>query len=123
MVETVLVGPDIEDGRRFLELLKDKGFGISAALWHKPPDGAWRFTIVTPQMDTDDIRMIVRRISDALRSASPPLHFTLNEIFTEGPKSSFAKYLRRHAKGALNTTVTGFSIEDGSEEGYIYFVK
>lgn len=123
MVETVLVGPDVEDGRRFLEMLKNDGFGISAALWHKPPNGAWRFTIVTPQMDTEDLRTIVTRLSGALRSASPPLHFTLNEIFTEGPKSSFAKYLRRHAKGAENKSIAGFPMEDCSEEGYIYFVK
>jgi hypothetical protein len=123
MVEAILVGPDIEDGRRFLDILNIEGFGVTAALWHKPPGGMWRFTIVTPLVETEDIRVLVRRLVTALRSASPPLHFTLNEIYTEGPKSPFAKHLRRHAKGAVNTTVTGYSIEDGSEEGYIYFVK
>ena len=49
MAKTLLVGPDVDEGRKFLDLLKREKFPVSAALWQSNESGdRWDLAIVTP---------------------------------------------------------------------------
>ena len=58
MDKTTLVGPDILEGRKFLDLLRSSGVPVKAALWQKAASsfqalwGEWTLKIVTPLVES-----------------------------------------------------------------------
>lgn len=124
MDKTVLVGPDIEEGRRFLELLSNAGVRVDAALWQKGElTGRWSLLIVTPLVEELGVKETYRRLDDILSKAQPPTVDLLN-VSVFAPTAWFYKSLRRELRHARNLAVTRRPVGDHFiEEGFIYFVK
>ena len=124
MDKTALVGPDIEEGRRFLDLLKADGVRIDAALWQRDEVfGRWSLVIVTPLVDTLGLRETYRRL-DKIKSKAQLLKVDLLNVSLFTPKAPFYKSLHRELPHAENLAVSkrpvgGHVVEDG----FIYFVK
>lgn len=123
MDKTVLVGPDIEEGRRFLDRLRDERVKVEAALWQRDEVfGRWSLVIVTPLVETSGLKKTYRRLVEILRAH--PLQIDLLNVSLLTPKSSFYKSLHRelpHVKdlAVSKRPVGGHFVEDG----FIYFVK
>lgn len=71
MDKTALVGPDIEEGRRFLELLTNAGVQVNAALWQREllgplSFGQWSLLIVTPLVEELGVKETYRRLDEIL---------------------------------------------------------
>jgi len=121
--KTALVGPDIEEGRSFLALLKNKGIKVNAALWQKDEVfGRWSLVIVTPLVETLGPKETYRQLRDILKSE--PLNIDLLHVSLFTPKASFYKSLHRELPHVKDLTVSkqpigGHFVEDG----FIYFVK
>jgi hypothetical protein len=120
--KTVLVGPDIEEGRRLLALLKDEDIKIKAALWQKDEFGRWGLVIVTPLVETLGLRETFGRVREILKAHS--LNIDLLNVWLYSPKSSFYKGLHRGLRRAKDLVVSKQPVGDHYvEEGFIYFVK
>ena len=122
MDKTILVGPDIEEGRKFLDLLKNAGVRVDAALWQRDEFGRWSFVIVTPLVDTLGLRETYRRLDEILKGQHLNVDLLNVSLFT--PSSSFYKSLHRELPHVKNLAVSkrpvgGHVVEDG----FIYFVK
>src|SRR5258708_20638980 len=101
MDKTILVGPDIQEGRRFLDLLRDSGVPVRAALWQKAKAqfqtlfGEWKLSIVTPWVEELGPKTTYRRLDRILAKAPPPPPVDLLDVSVLTPKSWFYKNLRR----------------------------
>ena len=124
MDKTALVGPDIEEGRRFLELLSNGGVRVDAALWRKGElSGRWSLLIVTPLVEELGVKETYRRLDDILSKAQPPT-INLFDVSVFTPTAWFYKSLRRELRHARDLPLVGRPVGDHFiEEGFIYFVK
>lgn len=125
MDKTVLVGPDIEEGRKLLDLLHAKEVRVNAALWQRDEVfGRWSLVIVTPLVDTLGLRETYRRLVEILAEAPQPPKIDLLNVSLFTPKASFYKSLHRELRRAKNLAVSKQPVGDQYvEEGFIYFVK
>jgi len=70
MDKRALVGPDIEEGRRFLDLLSNAGVQVDAALWQRDELlGRWSLLIVTPLVENLGEKETYRRLDKILSKA------------------------------------------------------
>ena len=126
MAKAVLVGPDIEEGRNFLDLLKKEGVPVSAALWQSNEFGdRWGLGIVTPLANDIGRRETYRRLDTLMEQSPDPsaLRRLLN-VSVFSPTDDFAKGLRRHLRRVKDFHVTRQPVGDYFiTNGWIYFVK
>ena len=128
MDKTTLVGPDIQEGRRFLDLLRDSGLPVKAALWQKASApyqailGEWTLKIVTPLVEDFGVKETYRRLDQILAKAPQRPSIDLLDVSVLTPESWFYKNLRREFHRARDLAVT-IRDGDGFDEGFIYFVK
>ena len=124
----VVVGPDIEEGRRFLELLSKDGVQVDAAVWQKDEKdelgGRWRLLIVTPLVEELGVKKTYRRLDQILSRAPQRLTVDLLDVSVFTPESWFYKSLRRELRHARDLPITRRPVGDHFvDDGFIYFVK
>ena len=96
MDKTILVGPDIEEGAKFIQLLEHAGLNLKGALWQKNEESeGWRLEIVTPLVDEIGLRSTFQKFNQVLKAASIPLDIDLDYVSPKSPKSDHFKSLRR----------------------------
>ena len=125
MDKTTLVGPDIEEGRLFLELLSNAGVQVDAALWEWDElSGRWSLLIVAPSVEELGVKGTYRRLDEILSKAPHRPTVDLLNVSVLTPKAWFYKSLHRELRHARNLRVTRRPIGDHFvEDGFIYFVK
>src|SRR5262249_61071256 len=68
-----LVEKLIDDGRKLIEELPQRGFEVSAAFWAKTSEDApWRFYIVSPVVDAEGLTKAYRRLYPLVPALPPP---------------------------------------------------
>ena len=125
MAKTLLVGPDLEEGQKFLDLLKKDKFPVSAALWQSNEFGdRWDLAIVTP-VANEGLIEAYRRLRDILEQSPDRPEVDLLNVSVYSPYQNFSKGLRRHLRRVKDYHVTGQPL--GGEyfitNGWVYFVK
>ena len=126
MAKTLLVGPDIEEGRKFLDLLKREKFPVSAALWQSNEFGdRWDLAIVTPVAKQLGPIETYRRLRDILEQSPDRPEVDLLNVSVFAPDQNFSKGLRRYLRRVKDYHVTGQSLdfEYFIPNGWVYFVK
>ena len=124
MVKKTVVGMDIEEGRKFIELLQNSGVPLSAALWEKTPFEFWKLNIVTPLVEQFGIKETYRRLDHILSNARERPAIDLLNVSVLTPRASFFRDLRRVFRNARERPVNGQPVGDRTiGEGFIYFVK
>lgn len=126
MAKTLLVGPDIEEGRKFLDLLKKEKFPVSAALWQSNELGdRWDLAIVTPVAKQIGPLETYRRLRDILAQSEDRPEVNLMNVSVFSPDQNFSKGLRQRLRRVKDYHVTGLPL--GNEylitNGWVYFVK
>lgn len=88
---------EIDAGARLLELLRDAGFPITAALWrYRPEPGEWRLLIASPVVDEEGPRRAYERIQDVLRSSEgQETGLSLSDTSVVSPQDRMIRALRR----------------------------
>lgn len=123
MDKAILVGPGLEDGRRFVDMLMKTGVPVRAAMWHKPGLGDWRLTVVTPAYDTAGLEKLFGWTRAVFDTAAPRLELDENDIYFLGAKTNFAKSLRNQCAGANNRATTIYDLEGDPHDAFVYFMK
>ena len=125
MDKTALVGPDIEEGRKFLALVTDAGVPLKAALWHwEESVDRWSLELVTEMVDTEGPKAVYRLLDNALRNAEHRPEIDLLNVSLLSPKWTFPKSLRRELPKTRDLIVARHRIgDDMVDKGYIYFVR
>ncbi|MCZ2149438.1 MAG: hypothetical protein LC126_16900 [Bryobacterales bacterium] len=126
MDKTTLVEKDIEEGRKFIELLQDAGIEVNSALWSKGLFDRWNLVLVSPVVDEAGVREAYLKLLKILRQAPVSERPKIDELSLSllTPKSHFAKSLRRGLKKARDLHVSHQPFGDHFiDEGFIYFVN
>ena len=93
---TVLVGLDIEGGKRLLEALDENGLDIRAAFWYYFPEPEeWRLVFATPMVDKEGPFKVYTRIRSILQKLDPTPDISLQDITVADPKSDRFKSLQK----------------------------
>ena len=127
MALATLVGPNIEEGRRFIGMLAEAGIRVAAALWQW--DGflggaKWELDLATPLVDEIGTTEAYGKVREVLSKAGDPPFLHLFDINLFSPKAWFIKDLRREFRGRRDLTLSKRMIGDHEvEHGYLYFVK
>lgn len=96
MDKTILVGPDLKEGAKFVELLRKAGVKLAGAFWQKNEDSeGWRLQIVTPLVDEIGVGGIFDTFTRILRESPSPLDIDLDYVYVVSPRSNDFKSLRR----------------------------
>jgi hypothetical protein len=140
MVKTSLVERDIEDGKRFLEALKEPAvvtigrrrvidlpashFRVRAAFWlYLPESQEWRLVIATPLVDEQGPQATYRDIR-AVLAANLALNLSLQNISAVSPKDPLAKALSKALSsepGAVSMRFTRSALNGTYvEDAYVY---
>jgi hypothetical protein len=70
---TTLVSDLIEDGRRIIEQLPQRGFEVTAAFWlKKAEDGEWRFYVVSPVAEPGRLNHAYAQLFTLIRQMPEP---------------------------------------------------
>jgi hypothetical protein len=125
MDKTALVGPDIEEGRRFLDLLRVARVQVNAALWQRDElSGRWSLLIVTPLVEELGVKGTYRRLDEILSKAPQRPKIDLLNVSVFTPEARFHKSLHRELRHVRDLPVTRQPVGDHVvEDGFIYFVK
>lgn len=125
MDNATLVAPDVDEGRKFLDLLKDAGIPVKAALWQKSEVlGKWELCIVTPLVEELGVRGTYDRLDRILSKTPQRPAVNLLNVTVLTPKAWFYKSLRRVLRNTRDQFVTKQPVGDQLlHESFIYFVK
>ena len=124
MDKTALVVPDIEEGRRFLDLLGKSDIPMNAALWQRDETfGRWSLIIVTPFVEKLGVRKTYRRLDQILSRVPDGSPIDLLNVTVLTPDAWFSKSLHRELKNVKNRAVSGLPVGGQVVDGFIYFVK
>jgi hypothetical protein len=130
MAKTTLVGSrsaasDIDEGRRFLEMLSEAKIKVQAALWQwNEPSGEWQFLIVTPLVEKLGLKEAYRRLDDILSTAENRPAIDLLNVYLMTPRARLYRSLRRELRNVHDRQVSKRPVGDHLiEKGFIYFVK
>lgn len=117
-MDTILVGPDLQEGGKFLDLLRKAGVKVSAAFWKKSEDSeGWRLEIVTPLIDEIGVDGMFDTFTRALQSSTSPPAIDLDYVYVRSPRSDDYKSLRRIFRNRSMTHPHWLTTS------YVYFVK
>ena len=108
MAEDTLVENWIDDGRKLIEELVQRGFEVTAGCWVYPSEARrWRFYIISPLVDTVGFREAAGRLH-AVEWAMPPT-YSIETLTTRliGPSDPIARDLFR-LQGRPTRTIAGF---------------
>ena len=82
----------IDDGRKLVEELPQRGFDVTAAFWlQASEDGKWYFYIVSPVVDADGLANAYRRLHPLVRAMAQPFWIDPLEIKLVGPNNPIAR--------------------------------
>jgi hypothetical protein len=125
MVKTALVESEIEDGRKFLELMSEEGLPVKAAMWRRGESpGYWSLLLVTPLLDEIGMIETFRRVRDILWKSPGHTKIEIGDITPLSPKSRFAKSMRKQLGTLRDYPIVGWPVGDQFiEDGYLYFAK
>lgn len=125
MDKTALVGPDIDQGRRFLELLAEATVPVKAALWQASElSEGWNLTIVTPLVMERGLKEAYRRFVEILAGAPDDSRIDLDHVSLLAPDSRLYRSLRREMRDVRSLPISKQRIGGQFvDQAYIYFVK
>lgn len=125
MDKTTLVGPDLDEGRKFLELLRQSHVKVNASLWQRDEImEQWSLVIVTPLVDELGVKGTYRRLMEVLDSAAERPRIDLLDVSVYTPKASFYKSLRHDLGKVRERAIRKGPVGDHIvDEGFVYFVK
>ncbi len=98
MVKTSLVETDIADGRKLIEALNqlNSHFQVQAAFWlYRPEAMEWRLMIATPLIDQRGPFTAYADVQGSLRTISPPLSVSMQDISVVSPNDKLVKVVRK----------------------------
>jgi hypothetical protein len=82
----------IDDGRKLVEELPQRGFEVTAAFWLKASEeGKWYFYIVSPVVDAEGLAKAYRRLHPLVRKMPQPFWIDPLEIKLIGPNNPIAQ--------------------------------
>lgn len=128
MDKTILVGPDIEEGKKLLALLDQSDLEIASAFWYyRDESEVYRLAIVTPFFEKHGPRKTYEKIQKVIRN-NPDVTISLSEVFPMGPNDPLNKGLRTLlTKGASDVSGERItqSVVDGIyiDDVYLYRVS
>ncbi|HYM07624.1 MAG TPA: hypothetical protein VEU11_13780 [Terriglobales bacterium] len=119
MFKTVLVEPEISDGRRLVDELRRQDFPITAAFWFYFEEAErWRLVIISPDVQTrgprDAYRKLVYALA-ALHQSGNPVHLTTERIHLLGEESLIFKQVKDEV---YRNGRTGFVFTQGPVENF-----
>ncbi|MGB3777974.1 MAG: hypothetical protein WA960_06420 [Tunicatimonas sp.] len=126
MDKAILVGPDIEEGKKLLELLDQSDLKIVSAFWYyRSESEVYRLVIVTPFFEKYGPRRTYEEIQRVLRG-NPEIAISLDEVSAMGPNDKLNKLLRlaiSTGPGISGIRFTG-NVINGTyiEDAYLYRV-
>ncbi|MBL8222306.1 MAG: hypothetical protein JNL62_23925 [Bryobacterales bacterium] len=125
MGKTTLVGPGIQEGQEFLDLLHRAGVTIKAAVWQRDDVRLrWTLDLFTPIVDEIGLKDSFRKLRDTLNASADPPAVDLLDVYLYSPKVEICKRLRRQFGRASDKYVQNVYLGDHlMKEGYIYFIK
>jgi|SRR5688572_30488486 len=127
MAQAFLVAPDLDAGRKFVDLLNRSGVPITAALWQCDESmdaNQWELDLVSPLVDEAGIKEAYRKMLAVLDSTGDPPLLNGLDVRLYSPKEPFLKSLRRTFKGKRDIKLGGGPVGDHIlDPGYLYFVK
>lgn len=127
MAQTLLVGPEIETGRRILQALDDAKLKISVAMWalFLQEYGDWRLVLSSRQLDTEDPREAYGVVFKALdrakmesERAEPIMILPMKDPFIRELRRSFREEAREGRRSLAGTIGDRFL-----DHSYIYRVS
>ena len=124
MGQKILVGPDIEGGREFLQLLKEHDIDVTAALWqYDRRSDDWDLVIASPLSDKIGLRGTYKKIRSILDLVDPP-PIDLQRVSLFYNRAPFIKSLRRNWRKMREIPIRWQPVGDHIvDDGYVYFVK
>ena len=125
MDKTTLVGPDLNEGHRFLDVLRGAGIPMNAALWQKDEIvGRWELVVVTPLVEELGVRKTYDRLDRILSKSPERPAVELVNVSVLTPESWFYKSLHQELRNAEDLPITRRQVGDHViDDGFIYFVK
>jgi hypothetical protein len=82
----------IDDGRKLVDELPQRGFDVTAAFWLKPSeDGKWYFYIVSPMVDAEGILKAYGLLHPPVRAMPQPFSIDPLKIKLIGPTNPIAR--------------------------------
>ena len=124
MDQNTLVGPEVDGGRRFLDLLQENGIEVIAALWqYDRLLDEWELVLALPLADKIGLRETYKKMIAILnRVGAPPLDLDRVNVFYSN--SPFVKSLRRGLRNVRDRKIRRQPIGGHTlDDGYVYFVK
>ena len=119
----------INDGRKLVEELPQRGFEVAAAFWLKPSeDGKWYFYIVSQAVDAEGLAKAYGQLHPLVRAMPQPFLIDPLEIKLIGPSHPIARDVIAIQNRATGTHISpirwsGTNLGNESVEGvYLYQV-
>ena len=99
MAQTLLVGPEIETGRRILRALDDAKLKISIAMWAVLAEyGNWRLVLSSSRLDAEGpleaygaVYEVLDKAGFTVRETEPLMILRMKDKFTRELRQAFAK--------------------------------
>jgi hypothetical protein len=124
MDQATLVEMQIDDGKRLVSMLADRGFDVTAAFWAKPSEeGLWFLYIASKVVDDEGLPAAYRRLNTAVRSmpelwVSP---FDIKLISVGNPIASDVKTVLSRSSATIPIRYHGARLGGVSiDEAYLY---
>jgi hypothetical protein len=118
----------IDEGRRLIRELSERGFEIDAAFWmFRSESERWRMTIATPHYEREGPRKAYSRLISAYDSVSPPLRIEITDIAVTSGEDRLVKALQScflFKRETVDTVIEHASL-DGEyvEAAYLYHLS
>lgn len=128
MNKKILVGIDLEEGKKVLEELDKAGLRIASAFWlYLTEVEEWRLMLAMPSIDTHGRKKTYAKIWEVLDRNRSTLNIPLDAISLISPNDKLNQLLRSVAKTGKGLSGIRFSgnVINGTliEDSYIYRVN
>lgn len=107
MDQTILVGFDVDGGKRLIAALDDAGYVVDSAMWlYLPESDSWRLVLASPCYDESGPIAAYTRVLQVLRNLTPELQFGLSDVSLVGRNDTLFQALGSltRAEGGLSNT-------------------
>lgn len=124
MDKAILVGPDIEEGKRLLEKIDQSDLKVTSAFWYYVSESEiYRLVIVTPFFEKHGPRKTYEKIQKILRNNND-INLSLGTISVMGPNDHLNKILKAATNAIPEVSgvrLTGNAIHNTYiEDAYLY---